>query len=204
MPKGGDKHTVFRVGEVHGRITARVEELREMVGMIDSARTTTNLWGERWSKLCQNGMSNGVSAATGLTGTDCHRNDVIRRFQIQLGGEAVRVGQALGYHIEKIGKMDPEQLALASENDPAALAAIDSLLRPAAGAAVNPRADVQRPSMAQDILKGRRTEIEFMNGYIAERGRLVGVPAPAHERLTQLVTEVERGQRKAAPSLLGG
>src|SRR5213078_200077 len=51
VAKGGDKHTVFRVGEVHGRITKRVEELRDMVGRIDSAKTTTNLWGERWSKL---------------------------------------------------------------------------------------------------------------------------------------------------------
>ena len=175
---------------MHGRITRRVEELRELVGIIDSARTTTNLWGERWSKLCQNGMSNGVSAATGLTGTDCHRNDAIRRFQIQLGGEAVRVGQALGYHIEKIGKMEPEQLARASEDDPGALAEIEAVLRPAAGVSANPRADVQRPSMAQDIIKGRRTEIEFMNGFIAERGRMIGVPAPAHERLTELVLQV--------------
>ncbi|MBK8766757.1 MAG: 2-dehydropantoate 2-reductase [Burkholderiaceae bacterium] len=204
MPKGGEKHTVFRVGEVHGRITRRVEELRELVGIIDSARTTTNLWGERWSKLCQNGMSNGVSAATGLTGTDCHRNDAIRRFQIQLGGEAVRVGQALGYHIEKIGKMEPEQLARAAEADPGALAEIEAVLRPAAGASANPRADVQRPSMAQDIIKGRRTEIDFMNGYIAERGRFIGVAAPAHERLTELVLQVERGQRAPAPGLLGG
>ena len=114
VAKGGDKHTVFRVGEVHGRITKRVEELRDMVGRIDSAKTTTNLWGERWSKLCQNGMRNGVSAATGLTGSDCDRNDAIRRFSIKLGGEAVRVGQALGYHIEKIGKFEPETLAKAS------------------------------------------------------------------------------------------
>ena len=42
VAKGGDKHTVFRVGEVHGRITRRVEELRDMVGRIDSAKTTTN------------------------------------------------------------------------------------------------------------------------------------------------------------------
>ena len=32
--------------------------------------------------------------------------------------------------------------------------------------------------MAQDIRKGRRTEIEFMNGYIADRGNYIGVPAP--------------------------
>ncbi|MGE0426154.1 MAG: ketopantoate reductase family protein [Reyranellaceae bacterium] len=204
VAKGGDKHTVFRVGEVHGRITRRVEELREMVGMIDSAKTTTNLWGERWSKLCQNGMKNGVSAATGLTGSDCDRNDAIRRFSIQLGGEAVRVGQALGYHIEKIGKLDPETLARASENDKAALDEIEAILRPGSNTNPNPRADIQRPSMAQDIRKGRRTEIEFMNGYIAERGDTIGVKAPTHKKLTEIVKKVERQEIKAAPALLGG
>ena len=66
--KGGDKHTVFRIGEVHGVITRRVRELVEMFSKIDSAKAVTNLWGERWSKLAQNGMRNGVSAVTGLTG----------------------------------------------------------------------------------------------------------------------------------------
>src|SRR5947209_6111605 len=204
VAKGGDKHTVFRVGEVHGRITKRVEELRDMVGRIDSAKTTTNLWGERWSKLCQNGMKNGVSAATGLTGSDCDRNDAIRRFSIKLGGEAVRVGQALGYHIEKIGKMEPETLAKASEGDKAALDEVEAILRPGSNTNPNPRADIQRPSMAQDIRKGRRTEIEFMNGYIAERGNFIGVAAPTHAKLTEIVKKVERREVKAAPALLGG
>ena len=144
VAKGGDKHTVFRVGEVHGRITKRVEELRDMVGRIDSAKTTTNLWGERWSKLCQNGMKNGVSAATGLTGADCDRNDAIRRFSIKLGGEAVRVGQALGYHIEKIGKMEPETLAKASEGDKAALDEIET--DPAAGLQRQPQPARRHPA----------------------------------------------------------
>ncbi|MBM3644159.1 MAG: 2-dehydropantoate 2-reductase [Alphaproteobacteria bacterium] len=204
VAKGGDRHTVFRVGEVHGRITRRVEELHEMVAAIDSAKTTTNLWGERWSKLCQNGMKNGVSAATGLTGTDCDRNDAIRRFSIKLGGEAVRVGQALGYQIEKIGKLDPERLARAAEGDAAALDEVEALLRPGSNTNPNPRADIQRPSMAQDILKGRRTEIEFMNGYIAERGAYIRVAAPTHTRLTEIVKKVERGEVKPAPALLGG
>ena len=37
---------------------------------IDGADVTTNLWGERWSKLCVNGMRNGVSAATGMSGNE--------------------------------------------------------------------------------------------------------------------------------------
>jgi 2-dehydropantoate 2-reductase len=88
--KGGEKHTVFRIGEPHGAITPRVEELVEWFRGIDSAKATTNLWGERWSKLVQNSMGNGVTAATGLTSGDCLRSPAIRRFQIALAGEGIR------------------------------------------------------------------------------------------------------------------
>jgi 2-dehydropantoate 2-reductase len=202
IAKGGNQHTVFRVGEPHGRLTRRVQELVEWFARIDSARATTNLWGERWSKLVQNGMGNGVTAATGLTSGDCLRNETIRRFQIRLAGEAIRVGQALGYQLERIRGIDPERLARAAEGDAGALAEVEALLVPKVGA--NPRGDIQRPSMAQDILKGRRTEIDAMNGVIALKGAEIGVPAPSHAKLTEIVTRVERGELTPSPSLLGG
>ncbi len=200
VPKGGAQHTVFRVGEVHGIVTPRVEELVGMLSGIDSSKPTTNLWGERWSKLCQNGMANGVAAATGMSGKDRDNHDAVRRFAIRLGGEAVRVGQALGYQLEKIGKMEPERLALAAEGHADALVEIEELLR--ARSAANPRAGIQRPSMAQDMRKGRRTEIQLMNGFIAEKGRLVGIPTPTNEKITDIVTRVERGELKPSPDLL--
>jgi 2-dehydropantoate 2-reductase len=200
IAKGGDKHTVFRVGEPHGRITARVEELVQWFKVIDSSKATANLWGERWSKLVQNGMGNGVSAATGLSSADCGRNDTIRRLQIRLAGEGVRVGQALGYQMEKIRGLEPEKLARANEGDAAALAEAEAALAPKAGA--NPRADIQRPSMAQDIRKGRRTEIEAMNGFIARKGAEAGVPVPSHVKLTELVKKIERAELKPSPSHL--
>ncbi len=43
--KGGTAHTVFRAGEVHGRITQRAEEVRRLVGCADSAKVTGNLVG---------------------------------------------------------------------------------------------------------------------------------------------------------------
>ena len=92
VPMGGAAHTVFRIGEPHGRITGRVRMLAEMIGGVDSAKATTNLWGERWSKLCLNGMRNGTSAATGMTSRQMDANDTIRRFCIRLGSEAVRIG----------------------------------------------------------------------------------------------------------------
>ena len=59
MEKGqGAGHDVFRVGEHDGRITPRAQELAEMLSVIDGARATDNLWGERWAKLSQNAMGN--------------------------------------------------------------------------------------------------------------------------------------------------
>jgi 2-dehydropantoate 2-reductase len=202
VAKGGEKHTVFRVGEPHGRITPRVEELVSWFKGIDSSKATTNLWGERWTKLVQNSMGNGVTACTGLTSNGCLRNDAIRRFQIKLAGEGVRVGQALGFQLEKVRGTDPERIARASEGDAAALAEVEAQLVPKAGS--NPREDLQRPSMAQDIRKGRRTEIDAMNGVIAARGAALGIPAPSHVRLTDIVTRLERGELKPSPALLGG
>jgi ketopantoate reductase len=45
------------------------------------------------------------------------------------------------------------------------------------------------PSMLQDIRKGRRTEVEALNGYIVNKGRELNVPTPLNEALTQLVLE---------------
>lgn len=200
--KGGDKHTVFRIGEVDGSLSPRVAELVSLFALIDSTKATTNLYGERWTKLVQNGMRNGVAAATGVTSSECDRNEVLRRFAIRLGGEAVRVGQALGYRLEKLGELDPERLALASEGDAAALAEIESIM--VKRTASNPRAGIQRPSMAQDMAKGRRTEIEFMNGLIVAKGRQAGIPTPSHEKLVDIVLRVERGELKPSPANFGG
>jgi 2-dehydropantoate 2-reductase len=38
-----------------------------------------------------------------------------------------------------------------------------------------------RPSMLQDVMKGRRTEIDYLNGFVATEGRNAGVPTPFND-----------------------
>ncbi len=147
----GGQYATFRLGEVHGRITPRIEALGTMLCAVDSVHVTTNLWGERWSKLCVNGMRNGVSAVTGLGGNARERHETVRRFSIRVGAEAVRIGQALGYDLEKAAKLDLERLARAGEGDSLALEEVEAVML--AGSNSGTRNDLQRPSMAQDIAK---------------------------------------------------
>jgi 2-dehydropantoate 2-reductase len=198
--RGASPYEVYRVGEVHGRITRRIEDLAAIIATIDSVKATTNLWGERWSKLCVNGMANGVAAATGMSGNEMNRDEKIRRLSIRLAGEGVRVGQALGYQLEHIRMHEPETLARAMEGDRAALDEIETQILASVNS--NTRSELARPSMGQDMYKGRRTEIDFINGVIAAKGAEVGVPAPTHLKLIAAVKEVEHSKRAAAPQNL--
>jgi len=189
--------TSFYVGEPSGMITKRSRELAAIMNDVDTAKATDNLWGERWTKLCVNAMRNGVSAATGMGGNERDRHDAVRRVCIALGGESVRVGQRLGYRLGPIGSLPPESLARAMEGDKAATAEIETLML--GGTGEDQRASYQRPSMAQDMAKGRRTEIELMNGFIASEGARVGVAAPTNEMITRQILRVERGEIPPRP-----
>ncbi len=196
--KGGMAHTVYRAGEVHGLITPRATEVGRLVATADSAKVTTNLWGERWSKLVANVMQNGLSACTGLSGAAVVQNAAIRRFAARLGGEAIRVGQAQGYQLEEILHLPPETIARAGEGEEAALRTYDEQ-RFKDTARVSSE---QRPSMGQDMAKGRRTEIEYLNGYIVREGEKIGIACRANAVLTDIVKRVERGELKADPALI--
>ncbi len=182
---------------MHGKITPRIEELGDMIRTVDTCKVTDNLWGERWSKLCVNGMHNGVSAASGLSGNAMRQDDRIRQVIVKLGGEAARIGQAQGYRLEDIAGQDADKLIRASEGDKGALEEVEALmlaLRNSQG-----RSEAQRPSMGQDMQKGRRTEIDFINGVIVDRGKALGLATRTHEQLIAAVKQVEAGKSPPGP-----
>lgn len=197
MEKGqGKGHDVFRVGEHDGRITPRASEVAQMLSVIDGALATDNLWGERWSKLCANAMGNPVQAMSGLGSLEIASSEVGRAITIHLGAESARVGLALGYRVPKFNGAPAEQWADADRRE--TYDALDRMLTPTSAASRNWRA-----SMAQDMAKGRPTEIDFMNGHVVTQGREQEVPTPVSAVVVDVVHEVERGLRPPKPENIG-
>src|SRR5262249_60164216 len=52
-----------------------------------------------------------------------------------------------------------------------------------------------RPSMLQDVMKRRRTEVEYLNGYVVEQGRRVGVKTPFNEKVVDIIRALGVGFR---------
>ena len=190
---GGESYTIFRAGEMHGRITARLEKLVQMLSVVDSAKATTNLWGERWGKLVANTMTTGVSGVTGLNLKSVLREAATRRVMVRLGAEAVKIGLARGYAIEPVRRLAPEIWVRADEGDRDALRAVDDAI----GVELERMTDAAFSGTQQDLRKGRRTEIDYMNGFVAKQGDDIGIAAPTHRNLTALVKRMER--RELAP-----
>ncbi len=56
----------------------------------------------------------------------------------------------------------------------------------------------QYSSTAQDLARGRTSEIDHLNGYVLQRGGLLGVPTPVNRVLHTLVKLLERKQAERA------
>jgi 2-dehydropantoate 2-reductase len=56
--------------------------------------------------------------------------------------------------------------------------------------------------MAQDVTKGRPTEIDQMNGHVVAEGRKAAVPTPVSAAVVALVHEVEARTTPPAPKNL--
>ena len=123
--------------------------------------------GPQWRKVIFNASTNPIGALTGLThGRVCERPD-LRALVSGLVDEGKAVAAAQGIELDS----DPEELI-----DYAA------------------RRDVaydHKASMLQDVEARRQTEVDYLNGGIAEFGRRLGVPTPAHETIWALVKGME-------------
>lgn len=172
----------FKIGELDGRDTERVGRLVAAVNHAAPTKPTTNLFGERWSKMAVNCMANPLAGLSGLGTAEVRADPTARRIAIQVGAEVVRVGRAAGYAVEPLMGIEAQRIVDAAEGR--GLAEVERDM-----AAAGARSRGGRPSLLQDVLRGRRTEVDDLNGFVAAEGRRLGVPTPFNEAI---VREIHR------------
>jgi 2-dehydropantoate 2-reductase len=177
-------------------ISRRVEELSQVMDDIGPTQTTGNLWGERWSKLATNCMSNALAAITGLTSAELRQDSDVRALSVRIAAELTQVASALGVHVEPIGGI-PAHMFHEALDDKGAMSEVQDLMIESAKTIGS-----GRPSLAQDVIKGRKTEVEHLNGYVVAQGRPIGVPTPVNQALVELTGRVEAGELDASLSNL--
>jgi 2-dehydropantoate 2-reductase len=169
----------FKIGEHDGRDTARARALVLLLNDVAPTKLTANLWGERWSKLSVNCMANPVAGLSGLGTAEVRTHPGACRVAIHLAAEAIMVGRACGHEVEPVWGYEAQRYVDAYEGR--GLAALENDLRETAAGRGG-----GRPSMLQDVMRGRRTEIDYLNGYVVDQGQRVGVKTPFNAKIVEL------------------
>ncbi|HXD97673.1 MAG TPA: 2-dehydropantoate 2-reductase [Candidatus Acidoferrum sp.] len=185
----------FKIGELDGRETDRARKLAEVMNDVAGTKVTTNLFGERWSKLTVNCMANPLAGLSGLGSAEIRSVPEPARIAVQVAAEAILVGRKCGFEVEPIYGIETQRFV-----DAAAGRGTDALLAEMAAGAK--RLAGGRPSMLQDVMRGRRTEIDYLNGYVVDQGRRVGVKTPFNEKVVELVHGHGVGTLKPDPKNL--
>jgi 2-dehydropantoate 2-reductase len=190
------------VGELDGQVTPRVRQLQATLSAAAPTTVSTNIYGVLWSKLAINCVITTLGAVTGQLLGEMLRQRGIRSISLAIIGEVVDVAQAHDVVLEPVGgTLDLNRLYLPPDSREAGFH-LDQVPRHAIMRLVGLRFRHLKSSMLQSLERGRRTEIEFMNGYVVEKGQAAGVPVPANEVLTHMVREIEAGARPVTPNNL--
>jgi 2-dehydropantoate 2-reductase len=191
-----DRHEVgFKIGELDGQDTPRARALVEMLCDAAPTKLTTNLFGERWSKLATNCMANALAGLSGYGSREIRTQQVPRRIAIQIAAEVIRVGRASGYKFEPIFGISPQRFVDAADGKGG-----ESLEAEMAEGA-SKLAD-GRPSLLQDVLRGRRTEVDDLNGYVVRTGQRLGVDTPFNEAIVHEINRHGVGTLRPSPENL--
>jgi 2-dehydropantoate 2-reductase len=149
---------------------APMSEIAQLAGLLTEGGLRTHALedarGPQWTKVIFNSATSPLAALTGLSVGRVCTDAGLRRQVDRLIAEALAVCERTGIALTR-----PPQEAV--------------------GEAIEEAYD-HKPSMLQDVLARRATEIDVLNGGIAAEGRRTGVATPLHECMVALVKGIER------------
>jgi 2-dehydropantoate 2-reductase len=141
------------------------ELARTLIGAGVPTDISDNVRGALWAKLITNCAYNALSAITQLSYGRLVKGEGVTAVMRDLVGECVAVAKADGVTLP--GDVD---------------AAVRKIAETVPG---------QYSSTAQDLARGKRSEIDHLNGLIVRRGEALGVATPANRLLHAIVKLIE-------------
>jgi len=185
------ERTWFALGALDAPMRRRLAEVEEIFSHIGRVSIADDIVSAKWMKLIVNSMTMAVRAMTAMTAGEIAQIPGSREFMLRAGEEALAAGQASGYGIVPIFGLSTKEV----EGSNRVLETLMDKLR----SDVGPNT---RNAMYQDIVKGRRTEIDMLNGQVVELGRRHGLATPVNEVLVDINLRISRGELRQDPANL--
>lgn len=179
----------FSLGSLSAKKNAHLEEVKALLEMMGPVELDTNFIGNRWSKLLINAAFSGMSAVCGTTFGEAAGNKESRKIVQALIKECIDICAKGGIKIEPIQGKDVVKLL---DFHGPVKKAISFFIIPIA---IKKHA-LLKASMLQDLEKGKKCEVDAINGVVCAFGKKVGFPTPANDKVVEIIHRIEAGELK--------
>jgi len=182
------------IGELTGGLSDRVAKITQALSGAIEFRVTPNLRGAVWAKLLLNCSVTTIGAVAAQSMRQYMMSSAGREVFRQVYDEALSVALASGTRPERMSvePIPPGWQGTSVPGDDYNVW-IDQIM--------STYGDI-KASMLQDFERGLRTEIDFINGYVAQLGRQIGIPITLNAAMTDMVHLIEQGQIEPHPTRL--
>ncbi len=172
------------IGRPSGVNDDKVTQVVEFLKTAFTAVAVDNIAGMKWTKVFVN-MSNAVPALVGKSMQETYANMEMCRLTLRLLKEGFDIADKLKIPLLNMPDFDLEKLkGLASMP-------LDQAAPIYAGVMTHLSKEPLYGSILQSLQRGRATEIDFINGEIANQAKLHDIDAKLNTRVTELVHHVE-------------
>ncbi len=177
----------FSLGSLQATPHPHLNAVKSLLELMGAVEIDKNFIGSRWSKLLINSAFSGMSAVLGSTFGEAAENKASRRIVQALIKECIDVCAAGNIKIEPVQGKDIVKL-LNYKNR--IKKAFSFFIIPIA---IRKHAKL-KASMLQDLEKGKKTEVDAINGVVSAYGRKVGVPTPMNDTVVEIIHRIENGE----------
>ncbi|MGI6191957.1 MAG: ketopantoate reductase family protein [Christensenellales bacterium] len=182
----------FGMGGMEGTSPETIEKVKEILEKMCPVEVFDNFQGVRWTKLLTNAAFSGMGTVIGGTFGDAVDNKKARRVAQYVIKECIDTGHAAGVTFAPVQGKDIVKLFY-----------FKGVLKRMISFAIIPAAMKKhraiKPSMLQDIEKGKPCEVEAINGAVCRTGRKFGAKTPFNDRIVDIIKKMER--KELVPSV---
>lgn len=177
----------FSLGSLQQKPHSHMNAVKAMLELMGPVDIDNNFIGSRWSKLLINSAFSGMSAVLGCTFGEAAGNKTSRKIVQALIKECIDVCAAGNIRIEPVQGKDIVKL-LDYKNR--IKKAFSFFIIPIA---IRKHARL-KASMLQDLEKGKKSEVDAINGVVSMFGRKVNVPTPMNDTVVDVIHRIEGGE----------
>jgi len=182
-------HLVFALEKSDEVGEEKFNEIKDVLLHMGTVETEENFAGARWVKLLVNSAFSGLSTVFGCTFGEVASSFKYRKIAQACIIECIRVAHKEDVEFEPIQGVNVVKLL--DYNNPFkrlfSLMIIPQLMKS--------HKDI-KASMLQDIEKGKKSEVDSINGIISDTGKENGVPTPINDTIIKIIHDIEDGKRK--------